>query len=66
MINKYITALKLQYIAEIAIIEANLSTYFENSVGVAEHPNISKDIDDLVGSLATAQEKLNTIEGIKL
>ena len=62
--NPYLKALELKYEAEIEIIQLNLKNYLDNAVAVAEHPDIVKDIDDLVSSLAAAQEKLNTIQGM--
>ena len=62
--HPYLKALQLKYEADIEIIQLNLKNYLDNSVAVAEHPDIVQDIDDLVGALATAQEKLNTIQGM--
>ena len=62
--NPYLKALEMKYEAEIEIIQLNLKNYLDNAVAVAEHPDIVQDIDDLVGALATAQEKLNTIQGM--
>ena len=62
--NPYLKALELKYEADIEIIQLNLKNYLDNAVAVAEHPDIVKDIDDLVAALATAQEKLNTIQGM--
>ena len=62
--NPYLKALEMKYEADIEVIQVNLKNYLDNSVAVAEHPNIVQDIDDLVGALATAQEKLNTIQGM--
>ena len=62
--NPYLKALELRYESEIEIIQLNLKNYLDNSVAVAEHPDIVQDIDDLVAALATAQEKLNTIQGM--
>ena len=62
--NPYLKALELKYEADIEIIQVNLKNYLDNPVAVAEHPDIVKDIDDLVGALAAAQEKLNTIQGM--
>ena len=62
--NPYLKALELKYEAEIEVIQLNLKNYLDNSVAVAEHPNIVQDIDDLVAALSTAQEKLNTIQGM--
>ena len=62
--NPYLKALEMKYEADIEIIQLNLKNYLDNAVAVAEHPNIVQDIDDLVEALATAQEKLNTIQGM--
>ena len=62
--NPYLKALELKYEAEIEIIQLNLKNYLDNAVAVAEHPDIVQDIDDLVGALSTAQEKLYTIQGM--
>ena len=62
--NSYLKALEMKYEADIEIIQLNLKNYLDNAVAVAEHPDIVQDIDDLVSSLAAAQEKLNTIQGM--
>ena len=51
-------ALKKKYEADIAIAKAELDTYFESSVGVAEHPHIIESMDKLITELANAEEKL--------
>ncbi len=63
--SMYLNVLKKKYEAEIEIIQANLHNYLNNSVGVADHPDIMKDIDDLVAALANAQEKLETVVNYK-
>ena len=62
--NPYLKALEMKYEAEIEVIQVNLKNYLDNAVAVAEQPNIVQDIDDLVAALSTAQEKLNTIQGM--
>ena len=62
--SPYLKALELKYESDIEIIQLNLKNYLDNSVGVAEHPDIVQDIDDLVAALATAQEKLKTVQGM--
>ena len=62
--NPYLKALEMKYEADIEVIQLNLKNYLDNAVAVAEHPDIVQDIDDLVEALATAQEKLNTIQGM--
>jgi len=55
-------ALKARYKAEIAIAKAELSNYFENPVGVGDHPHIIDSMDELVGKIAQAEEKLTALE----
>ena len=55
-------ALKKKYEADIAIAKAELDTYFESSVGVAEHPHIIESMDVLMTQLATAEEKLECLQ----
>ena len=55
-------ALKKKYEAEMAIAKAELNTYFESSVGVAEHPHIIESMDLLVTQFANAEEKLKSLE----
>ena len=62
--SPYLKALELRYESQIEIIQLNLKNYLDNAVAVAEHPDIVQDIDDLVASLATAQEKLKTVQGM--
>ena len=62
--SPYLKALEMKYEADIEIIQVNLKNYLDNAVAVAEHPDIVQDIDDLVAALSTAQEKLNTIQGM--
>jgi hypothetical protein len=55
-------ALKKKYEAEMAVAKAELDTYFESSVGVAEHPHIIESMDILLTQLANAEEKLKSLE----
>ena len=55
-------ALKYRYKAEIAAARAELSNYFENPVGVGDHPHIIDSMDELVGQIAQAEEKLTALE----
>ena len=54
-------ALKKKYEAEVAIAKTELDTYFQLSVGVAEHPHIIESMDVLLDKMATAQEKLDLL-----
>ena len=55
-------ALKLKYEADIAASVINLNNYNQNSVGVAEHPDIIASMDMLVEEIADARDKLTVIE----
>ncbi len=48
--------------ADIAVAKTELDTYFESSVGVAEHPHIIESMDILMTQLATAEEKLKSLK----
>ena len=54
-------ALKAKYQAEIAIAKAELMEYFDNSVGVGDHPNIISSMDETLGKLSQAEEKLDSL-----
>ena len=56
-----VDALKKKYEADIAVAKTELDTYFESSVGVAEHPHIIESMDVLMTQLATAEEKLKCL-----
>jgi len=57
-----VDALRRKYEADIAIAKTELDTYFESSVGVAEHPHIIESMDVLMTQLATAEEKLECLQ----
>ena len=54
-------ALELKYRAQIAEAKATLSIYFENSVGIGEHPQHLEEMDKLISQLAEAQDKLEAL-----
>ena len=55
-------ALKLKYEAQVASSIINLNNYEQNSVAVAEHPDIVSSMDALIGAIAEAREKLEVGE----
>jgi|TARA_B100000768_G_C10978540_1_gene248818 hypothetical protein len=55
-------ALEIKYQAEKAEAKANLEVYFQNKVGVAEHPNIIESMNKLIEQYANADEKLKTLQ----
>jgi hypothetical protein len=64
MTEQTLNAVQAKYQAAILEAKANLSNYFNNSVGVGEHPNIVTEIDKLVGQISDAEGKLETIANL--
>tara|TARA_R100000541_G_scaffold30376_1_gene39395 strand:- start:206 stop:406 length:201 start_codon:yes stop_codon:yes gene_type:complete len=59
-------ALEDRYNAQISEAEATLKIYFENSVGIGEHPQHLDEVDKLIEKIANAEEKLETLQAFKL
>ena len=59
-------ALVRKYEADSADAEARLYVYFSNSVGIGEHPQHTEEMDNLVGQLTDAKDKLETITNFKI
>ena len=55
-------ALTKRYEAQIAEADATIKIYFENSVGIGEHPQHVDEVDKLIEKIATAEEKLEIIK----
>ena len=55
-------ALEKKYEGDIAVHTANISVYQQNPAGIGEHPNIVSAVDELVGQLADAQDKLKSVK----
>jgi hypothetical protein len=51
-------ALKSKYESEIKSSVATLSIYFNNSVGIGEHPQQLEEMDKLTDQLVNAEDKL--------
>ena len=66
MRDAIIQALEDRYNAQISEADATLKIYLENSVGIGEHPQHIDEVDKLIEKIATAEEKLKTLEEIKL
>jgi len=47
---------------EIAIAEANINVYLNQSVGIGEHPDVVEAIETQIEKIATADEKISTIK----
>jgi|TARA_R110000787_G_scaffold13297_2_gene41894 hypothetical protein len=59
-------ALEDRYNAQISEAEATLKIYFENSVGIGEHPQHLEEVDKLIEKIATAEEKLEALQAFKV
>ena len=59
--NPLFKALQKKYEAEIAHANATLQIYFDNPVGIGEHPQHLEEMDKLVCSLATAEDNLQAL-----
>ncbi len=57
-----IEALEKRYEAQIAEADATIKIYFENSVGIGEHPQHVNEVDKLIEKIATAEEKLQVLK----
>ena len=64
--QKMYEALTLKYRSEMAEAEATLLIYFNNSVGIGEHPQHTEEMDNLVTQLTDAKDKLETITNFKI
>ncbi len=60
--EKMYEALTLKYRSEMAEAEATLLVYFNNSVGIGEHPQHLEEMDKMVEKMTNAKDKLETLE----
>ena len=51
-------ALEDKYNAQISEADATIKIYFENSVGIGEHPQHVDEVDKLIEKIANAEDKL--------
>jgi hypothetical protein len=58
-------ALVKKYEGDIAVHTANISVYQSNPAGIGEHPDIVAAVDELVGQLADAQDKLKSVKELR-
>ena len=61
-----IDALEARYEAQILEADATLKIYFENSVGIGEHPQHIEEVDKLIEKIANAEEKIKVLQQFKL
>ena len=53
-----IKALEDKYNAQISDADATIKIYFENSVGIGEHPQHVDEVDKFIEKIANAEENL--------
>ena len=59
--NPLFRALLKKYEAEIAHATATLMIYFDNPVGIGEHPQFIEEMDKQLEKISNAEEKLVTL-----
>ena len=59
--NPLYKALAKKYEAQIAAAYATLIVYFDNSVGIGEHPQHLEEMDKQLDMMSTAEEKLQSL-----
>lgn len=64
--EKLYEALEYKYKAQISEAEAGLLIYFNNSVGIGEHPQHIEEMDKFIGIMTDARDKIETLETFKL
>jgi hypothetical protein len=62
--EKMYEALCLRYRSEMAEAEATLLIYFNNSVGIGEHPQHLEEMDKFVEKMTNAKDKLEMLETV--
>ena len=59
--NALFKALTKKYEADIAAAYATLLVYFDNAVGIGEHPQHLEEMDKLVSAIESAESKLSVL-----
>ena len=59
--NHLYKALKLKYQAQYKEAEATMYIYFNQSVGIGEHPQHVEEMDKLICKIADAEDKLDAL-----
>ena len=59
--NALFKALTKKYEADVAAAYATLLVYFDNAVGIGEHPQHLEEMDKLVSAIEAAESKLSAL-----
>ena len=62
--EKMYEALTLKYRSEMAEAEATLLVYFNNPVGIGEHPQLLEEMDKMVEKMTNAKDKLDMLQTV--
>ena len=54
-------ALEYQFNSELLNAKSSVLVYFDNAVGIGEHPQHLEEMDKLIDKISTAQDKLDTL-----
>ena len=60
--SSLLKAIRQKLEGEIAVHKINIQVLLENHVGVAEHPDITKTIEDELGIIANCEDKLSVLD----
>ena len=63
--QKFYEALMSKYASEMNEAEATLLVYFNNPVGIGEHPQHLEEMDKFVTQLTDAEDKLESLRNLK-
>ena len=59
--SNIVRALSLKYQSEIESARANIEVYMNNPAGIGEHPDIVAAVDSEMEKLASAEDKLSSL-----
>jgi hypothetical protein len=60
--NELYNALELKYKSDIATARATVQIYFNNSVGIGEHPQQLEEMDKQIELIASTEDKLDNLQ----
>ena len=63
--SSIVDALITKYKGEVQVAQANIDGFLNQTVGVADHPDMADTLDNLVKKLNSAQEQLSALKRVK-
>lgn len=60
--NNILRVLRKHYEAQVDLHKVNIDIMLDNIVGVAEHPDVIKTVDDEIKKLCEWEERLQTLD----